>query len=87
MNPESQGQGQEEEQDIPISSYSIKELNQLRELLMQSYTHYEKLLKDTAMVATLKEGDKYALQRCFEETEAEVKELDAEIASRKPHYK
>jgi hypothetical protein len=78
MNPE----GQEEQEDIPISSYSIKELNQLRELLMQSYTHYEKLLKDTAMVNTLKEGDKYALQRCFEETEAEVKELDAEIASR-----
>ena len=81
MNPSGQGQ---EEEDIPITSYSLKELNQLRELLMQSYTHYEKLLKDTVMVATLKEGDKYALQRCFEETDAEVKELDAEIASRKP---
>ncbi len=80
MNPE----GQEEQEDPPISSYSIKELNQLRELLMQSYTHYDKLLKDTAMVNNLKEGDKYALQRCFEETEAEVKELDAEIASRIP---
>lgn len=80
MNPESAEE--QEPQDIPISSYSIKELNQLRELLMQSYTHYEKLLKDTEMVAKLKDGDKYALQRCFEETEAEVKELDAEIRAR-----
>jgi hypothetical protein len=80
---ESKSSTAEEELPTPITSYTDDELRQLRELVMQSYTHYDKLLKDEKLMATLKEGDALALRLCFRETNDELAEVDAEIALRK----
>jgi hypothetical protein len=72
----------EAETETPISSYTDDELRQLRELVMQSYNHYEKLLQDEKLMSTLKEGDALALKLCFRETNDELAEVDGEIKKR-----
>ena len=60
------------EEEVSYDSYSKKELEQAKELTLQSITHYKKLLDDPQTMASLKEGDKMALQLCYEETEKEL---------------
>jgi len=66
-----------------MESYTQDELRQLRELTMQSYTHYLNLLNDTLMIANLQEGDRLALKLCFQETEEELKLIDSYIEKAK----
>ena len=76
----------EEPQDdtlLPLTSYSVDELHQLNTLLTQSLNHYTGLFKDEKLIATLKEGDVFALKLCLKETEAEIKLVADEIESRK----
>lgn len=69
--------------DLPaLSSYSVDELNQLNTLLTQSLNHYTGLFKDEKLMATLKDGDIFALKLCLKETEAEMKLVADEIESR-----
>ena len=71
-----------EEREVPLSSYSIDELNQLNSLLTESFNHYTNLFKDEKLMATLKEGYVMALKLCLRETESELKVVADEIASR-----
>ena len=71
-------QGPEED----IKTYTENELNQLKELLVQSQTHYKTIISDTKLMETLKEGDVLALNLCLAETEVQIKEVDEEIKSR-----
>jgi hypothetical protein len=66
----------------PLTSYSVDELHQLNTLLTQSLNHYTGLFKDEKLMATLKDGDIFALKLCLKETEAEMKLVSDEIASR-----
>ena len=66
----------------PLTSYSVDDLNQLNTLLTQSLNHYTGLFKDEKLMATLKDGDVCALKLCLKETEAEMKLVAEEIASR-----
>ena len=71
-------QGPEED----IKTYTENELNQLKELLVQSQTHYKTMISETKHMETLKEGDVLALNLCLAETEVQIKEVDEEIKSR-----
>jgi hypothetical protein len=70
------------EEEVPLTSYSIDDLNQLNNLLTQSLNHYNSLFKDEKLMATLKDGDIFALKLCLKETEAEMKLVSDEITSR-----
>lgn len=59
-----------------MESFSEKELQQLKELTVQSLEHYSKILADKDIIEKLKEGDKLALRLCFEETQNDLKEID-----------
>jgi len=59
-----------------MESFSEKELQQLKELTVQSLEHYTKILADKDILEKLKDGDKLALRLCFEETEKDLKEID-----------
>ena len=59
-----------------MESFSEKELQQLKELTVQSLEHYSKILADKDIVEKLKDGDKLALRLCFEETQNDLKEID-----------
>ena len=69
--------------DIDIKEYSLDDLNQLKHLFTQSLDHYNGLLKDEKLMATLKDGDLLALRLCLKETEDQIKEIDDAIASHK----
>jgi len=71
------------EELLPLTRYSVDELHQLNTLLTQSLNHYTGLFKDEKLIATLKEGDVFALKLCLKETEAEMKLVADEIESRK----
>ncbi len=68
---------------MPLSSYTEVELNQLRELTMQSLDHYTKLINDSAMMESLKDGDRMALQLCYGQSKAEIDSIDEAIESKK----
>jgi hypothetical protein len=57
------------------------ELRQLKELTLQSLNHYKKLLDDSETMATLKEGDKMALNLCFQETKKEFDDIEEQLKS------
>ena len=59
-----------------MESFSEKELQQLKELTVQSLEHYSKILADKDIVEKLKDGDNLALRLCFEETQNDLKEID-----------
>ena len=59
-----------------MESFSEKELQQLKELTVQSLEHYTQILADKDILEKLKDGDKLALRLCFEETEKDLKEID-----------
>jgi hypothetical protein len=71
-------QGPEED----IKAYSLEELNQLKELLEQTQTHYKSLMADTKLIESLKDGDVFALNLCLSETETQINEVNEEINSR-----
>ena len=60
---------------------TTKELEQLKELTLQSLNHYKKLLVDSETMATLKEGDKMALNLCFQETKKELESIEEQLKS------
>ena len=66
----------------PVACYSINELDQLNTLLTQSLNHYTSLINDEKLMATLKDGDIFALRLCLKETESEMKLVSDEITSR-----
>lgn len=68
---------------MPLSSYTEVELNQLKELTLQSLTHYTKLINDSETMASLKDGDRMALQMCYEQSKAEIDAIDEAIDSKK----
>jgi hypothetical protein len=70
------------EEETSLTSYSVDELHQLNTLLTQSLNHYTSLFKDEKLMANLKDGDVFALKLCLKETEAEMKLVADEIASR-----
>ena len=74
--------GTDIEDSRELKDYSIDELNQLKQLFTQSLDHYNSLLKDEKLMATLKDGDLMALKLCLKETEDEIKEIDAIIAQK-----
>jgi len=69
-------------EETPLTTYSIDELNQLNKLLIESLNHFNGLFKDEKLMATIKGGDVMALKLCIKETEAEMKLVADEIASR-----
>lgn len=82
MNPadiEKAVESMDEIEDIDITAYSVDELNQLKTLFTQSLDHYNGLLKDEKLMATLKDGDLMALKLCLKETEEQIKEIDDAI--------
>jgi len=64
---------------VDITAYSVDELNQLKTLFTQSLDHYNGLLKDEKLMATLKDGDLMALRLCLKETEEQIKVIDDAI--------
>jgi hypothetical protein len=84
MNPadiEKACDSMESVEDIDITAYSVDDLNQLKTLFTQSLDHYNGLLKDEKLMATLKDGDLMALKLCLKETEEQIKEIDDAIAA------
>ena len=71
-----------EELDVSYDTYSKKELEQAKELTLQSLNHYKKLLDDPQTMASLKEGDKMALQLCYEETNKELGLIEEAISKK-----
>lgn len=76
LKAESEGEGERE------SPLTVLELNQLKELTLQSLNHYKKLLDDSETMSTLKEGDKMALNLCFEETKKELESIEEELSKK-----
>jgi len=64
-----------------LVEYSIDELNQLKHLFTQSLDHYNGLLKDEKLMATLKDGDLMALKLCLKETQEQIKEIEDAIVA------
>jgi len=65
-----------EELDVSYDTYSKEELEQAKELTLQSLNHYKKLIDDSETMASLKEGDKMALNLCFNETKKELESIE-----------
>jgi hypothetical protein len=61
---------------------TLKELGQLKELTLQSFNHYKKLLDDSETMASLKDGDKMALNLCFEETKKELESIEEALCKK-----
>ena len=72
----------EEDLSMEYDSYSKKELEQAKELTLQSLHHYKKLLDDSETMASLKEGDKMALNLCFEETKKEIESIEEALCKK-----
>ena len=70
------------EDERELKDYSVDELNQLKHLFTQSLDHYNGLLKDEKLMATLKDGDLMALNLCLKETQDQIKEIDDAIATK-----
>ncbi len=62
-----------------ISSYTIKDLEQLLELNKQAIAHYEKLLDDP----TMPEDSLFEIRICIREIKKDIKELEEELVKRK----
>jgi hypothetical protein len=52
------------------------ELRHLKELTLQSLNHYKKLIDDEQTMTSLKDGDKMALNLCFEETKKDLQSIE-----------
>jgi hypothetical protein len=61
---------------------TMEELRQLKQLTLQSLDHYKKLLDDPETMATLKEGDKMALNLCFNETKKELESIEEALTKK-----
>jgi hypothetical protein len=68
--------------DMPLESYTVKELEQLKELTLQSVSHYTKLLEDSTTMASLKDGDRMALKMCFDESKKELHSIESVISQK-----
>jgi hypothetical protein len=66
-------------EDEELATYSLKELQQLKQMTEQSLDHYVKMLK----INSLKEGDKVALELCMKETLADIILLNKHIENKK----
>jgi hypothetical protein len=69
-------------EDISYDEYSKNELEQAKELTLQSLNHYKKILDDPETMASLKDGDKMALNLCFEETKKELESIEEAISKK-----
>lgn len=69
-------------EDLSYDEYSKSELEQAKELTLQSLNHYKKLLDDSETMASLKDGDRMALQLCFEETKKEIELIEEAIGKK-----
>jgi len=65
-----------EELDVSYDAYSKEELEQAKELTLQSLNHYKKLIDDEQTMTSLKDGDKMALNLCFEETKKDLQSIE-----------
>lgn len=70
---------EESEGESPLTAV---ELQQLKELTLQSLNHYKKLIDDSETMASLKDGDKMALNLCFEETKKELESIEEALAKK-----
>jgi hypothetical protein len=61
---------------------TMEELRQLKQLTLQSLDHYKKLLDDPETMASLKEGDKMALNLCFNETKKELDSIEEALTKK-----
>jgi len=69
-------------EEVSYDAYSKKELEQAKELTLQSLNHYKKLLDDQETMASLKEGDKMALQLCFGENKKELESIEEALTKK-----
>jgi len=65
--------------DVPYTSMSSKDLNDLKALFQQSMDHYQKILID---VTALKEGDIRAINLCMAEVKKDIAEIDEALAQK-----
>jgi hypothetical protein len=70
------------EDDVSYDAYSKKELAQAKELTLQSLNHYKKLIDDPETMASLKDGDRMALNLCFSETKKELESIEEAMAKK-----
>jgi len=69
----------EEDIDVPYTSMSSKDLNDLKALFQQSMDHYQKILND---ITALKEGDIRAINLCMDEVKKDMAEIDEALAQK-----
>ena len=69
-------------EDTPLESYTVKELEQLKELTLQSVSHYTKLIEDPATMASLKDGDRMALNLCYDESKKDLAFIESAISQK-----
>lgn len=69
-------------EELSYDTYSKSELEQAKELTLQSLNHYKKLLDNPETMASLKEGDKMALNLCFDETKKELELIEEAIGKK-----
>ena len=74
---------EDESLDLNLSSYTIKELNQVLKLSRTSLEHYEKLQADKAMFEKLREGDRMAFDMLLKQAQDDVQDILNEMDRRK----
>jgi hypothetical protein len=69
-------------EDLSYDEYTKGELEQAKELTLQSLNHYKSLLDNKETMASLKDGDRMALQLCYEETKKEIDLIEEALAKK-----
>ena len=69
-------------EDLSYDEYTKGELEQAKELTLQSLNHYKSLLDNKETMASLKDGDRMALQLCYEETKKEMDLIEEALAKK-----
>ena len=69
-------------EDLSYDEYTKGELEQAKELTLQSLNHYKGLLDNKETMASLKDGDRMALQLCYEETKKEMDLIEEALAKK-----
>jgi hypothetical protein len=78
----SQSQSQSSSPLPPITSYTDSELSEYHTLLVQTRTHYERILQDTASFAKCSPTEQFAIHLCLRETTNDLEEVVAEMKTR-----
>jgi hypothetical protein len=68
--------------ELNLSSYTVKDIKQLQEMIKKTLDHYLKIQEDSQYLSTLFECDRLAFRLCLKQAEDDMKEIDDELEKR-----